>query len=111
MARAVKRGDIVTVAAAGDYGKPRPAVVVQSDWLETDSVLVALITSTIMDAPLFRLTLEPNETNALKLPSQIMVDKIIAMSRRKCGAVIGHIDDGAKIALNHMLSVIFGLAD
>lgn len=107
----MKRGDIVTVVAAGDFGKPRPAVVVQSDWLKTDSVLVALMTSTIIDAPLFRLTLEPNEKNGLKLPSQIMTDKIIAMPREKCGAAFGQIDDGAKVALNHMLSVIFGLAD
>ena len=27
----IKRGDIVTCALSGDYGKPRPAVVVQSD--------------------------------------------------------------------------------
>jgi len=99
------------VVAAGDYGKLRPAVVVQSDWLRTDSVLVALITSALVDAPLFRLTIEPNEANGLKLPSQIMTDKIVALPRAKCDPIIGHIDDGAKIALNHMLSVIFGLAD
>jgi mRNA interferase MazF len=112
MARAVKRGDIVTVIASGDYGKPRPAVIVQSDWLKaTDSVLVALFTSTLADAPLYRLSIEPSKTNGLKVPSQIMVDKIIALPREKCGKAIGHIDQASLIALNHMLSVVIGIAD
>jgi mRNA interferase MazF len=108
----MKRGDLVTVSAAGDYGKPRPAVVIQSDKLKsTDSVLVCLLTSTIADAPLFRLSIEPSETNGLKVSSQIMIDKIIAMPRAKCGAVIGYIDEGALIALNHLLAVVVGIAD
>ena len=112
MAGRVKRGDVVTVAASGDYGKPRPAVVIQSDWLKaTDSVLVSLVTSALVDAPLYRLLVEPTETNGLKVASQVMVDKIIAMPRGKCGKVIGRIDGGAMIALNHMLSVVIGIAD
>ena len=108
----MKRGDIVIVSAAGDYGKPRPAVVIQSDRLRSmDSVLVNLMTSTLADAPLFRLSIEPSETNGLKLPSQIMVDKILAIRREKCGEVIGRIDESALIALNHMLSVVIGIAD
>jgi mRNA interferase MazF len=59
VAGTVRRGDLVVVSAQGDYGKPRPAVVTQSDWLEaTDSVLVALLTSTLADAPLYRLQIE-----------------------------------------------------
>jgi mRNA interferase MazF len=108
----VKRGDIITVAAPGDYGKPRPAVVIQSDWLKaTDSVLVALLTSALADAPLYRLQLEPAETNGLKVTSQIMVDKIVAMPRGKCGRTLGRIDETGLIALSHMLSVVIGLAD
>ena len=108
----MKRGDVVTVSAPGDYGKPRPAVVIQSDRLKSmDSVLVILLTSKLVDAPLFRLSIEPNETNGLKLSSQIMIDKIIAIPREKCGAVIGRLDEGALIALNHMLAVVVGIAD
>ncbi len=108
----MKRGDIVTVAAPGDYGKPRPAIVIQSDWLKAaDSVLVALLTSSLAEAPLYRLQLEPTETNGLKVTSQVMVDKIIAMPRTKCGRTLGRIDDAGLIALNHMLSVMIGLAD
>jgi mRNA interferase MazF len=108
----VKRGDLVIVSAPGDYGKPRPAIVIQSDWLKaTDSVLVALLTSTLVDAPLYRLQIEPSETNGLKVPSQVMVDKILALPREKCGRVIGRIDESSRIILNHMLSVIVGIAD
>jgi len=108
----VKRGDIVLVAPAGDYGKPRPAVVIQSDFLKAGgSVLVCLLTSSLAEAPLYRLAVEPNEKNGLKLPSQIMIDKIIAYPREKCGAAIGTIDQATLIALNNMLSVIIGLAD
>lgn len=108
----MKRGDIVTVSAPGDYGKPRPAVIIQSDWLKsTDSVLVSLFTSTLVDAPLFRLSVKPSKTNGLKLPSQIMIDKIIAIPREKCGAVIGSLDEGTSIALNHLLAVVIGIAD
>jgi mRNA interferase MazF len=108
----VKRGDIITVSSPGGFGKPRPAVVVQSDWLNTnDSVLVALFTSTLAEAPLYRLSLEPSAENGLNLPSQIMVDKIIAVLRGKCGPVIGRIDDDAVIVLNHMLAVMIGIAD
>ena len=108
----MRRGDIVTVAAAGDYGKPRLAIVIQSDLLKaTDSILVSLMTCTIVDAPLYRLVVEPSDSNGLRVASQIMVDKIIAMPREKCGAVIGRIDKAKLATLNHMLAVVVGLAD
>ncbi len=108
----MKRGDLVTVSAPGDYGKPRPAVVVQSDWLTaTESVLVALLTSALVKAPLYRLTIEPAEVNGLKAPSQVMIDKIVAIPREKCGKVIGRLNESERIALNHMLAVVIGIAD
>jgi len=112
MAGAVKRGDIVTVAVQGDYGKPRPAVVIQSDALsDSDSVLVVMFTSTLRDASFYRLTIEPSAKNGLKVVSQIMVDKVAPCPRSKCGPVIGRIDEDTLIALNHMLSVMIGIAD
>jgi mRNA interferase MazF len=108
----LKRGDLVVVSAAGDYGKPRPALVIQSDLLNnSDSVLVVLLTSSIADTPLFRLAVEPTPENGLKLLSQIMVDKIIAYPREKCGAVMGSVDQATLLALNHMLAVMVGIAD
>jgi mRNA interferase MazF len=112
MARTVKRGDLVTVSAQGDYGKPRPAIVIQSNFLNAaDSVLVVLLTSTIADAPLYRLTVEPTAGNGLKVVSQVMVDKVMAYPRAKSGPVIGHLSGADMLALNNMLSVMIGLAD
>ena len=108
----MNRGDLVTVAAQGDYGKPRPAVVIQSDALDAaDSVLVALLSSTLADAPLYRLTLEPTAGNGLKAVSQVMVDKMLAYPRAKCGPVIGRLSPQDMLALNNMLLVMIGLAD
>lgn len=108
----MKRGDIITASAPGAYGKPRPAIIVQSDWLSgTDSVLVALLTSTLREAPIFRLTVDSSPQTGLKVPSQIMVDKIVALPRAKCGPVIGRLDDGSVVALNRMLSLVLGLVD
>jgi mRNA interferase MazF len=108
----MKRGDLVTVSAQGYAGKPRPAVVVQSDALDAaDSVLVALLTSAIADAPLYRFTLEPTAGNGLKVVSQVMVDKVLAYPRAKYGPVIGRLSSADMLVLNTMLSVIVGLAD
>ncbi len=108
----MRRGDLVTVSAPGNYGKPRPAVIVQSDWLAaTDSVLVALLTSELVDAPLYRLSIEPSDANGLKAPSQVMIDKLVAIPRKKCGRVIGRLNESERIALNHMLAVVVGVAD
>ncbi|MBS1165664.1 MAG: growth inhibitor PemK [Proteobacteria bacterium] len=108
----MRRGDLLTVSAQGDTGKPRPAVVVQSDALDAaDSVLVALLTSAIADAPLYRLTLEPTAGNGLKAVSQVMVDKVLAYPRAKCGPVIGRLSPTNMLALNSMLLVMIGLAD
>ncbi len=108
----MKRGDLVTVAVAGDYGKPRPAVVIQSDYLaETDSVLVCLLTSTIRDAPLYRLTLEPTPANGLNVCSQIMVDKIMAVRRDRCGGPIGRLEKVQILELNRLLALVTGLSD
>lgn len=108
----MKRGDLVTVAVSGDYGKPRPALVVQSDHLtETDSVLVCLLTTTLRDTPLYRLSLPADTTTGLREPSQVMVDKIMAVRRDRCGEPIGRVEPAALLALNRLLALVIGLAD
>ena len=108
----MRRGDLVIVSAPRDYGKPRPAVVVQSDWLTaTDTVLVALLTTALAEAPLYRLMIEPSGLDGLKEPSQIMIDKIVAIPREKCGRVIGRLNESERITLNHALAVVVGIAD
>jgi mRNA interferase MazF len=108
----LKRGDLITVAVSGDDGKPRPALVIQSDFLtETDSVLVCLLTSTVRDAPLRRLDLPSGDRTGLREPSQVMIDKIVAVRRDRCGGRIGRADDEAMTQLGRMLAFVVGLAD
>jgi mRNA interferase MazF len=108
----VKRGDLVVVTVAGDYGKPRPAVVVQADvFNETHaSVTVVPVTSTLVDAPLFRLTVEPSPTNGLRSLSQIMVDKVTTVRRTRIGSTIGHIEDDTLLRLSRALALWVGIA-
>lgn len=108
----VRRGDIVVVAMPGDYGKPRPALVIQSDLFNDThaSITVAPVTSTIVDAPLFRLTLDPTPSNGLRSVSQIMIDKLTAVRRDRIGKTVGRIDDGIMIRVNRGVGLWLGLA-
>ena len=109
---AVKRGDVVTVAMSGDYGKPRPAIVVQSDGFSgTESLLVCLSTTDRRDFPLYRLPVEPSPTNGLRDPSDVVADKIIAVPRHKLGRVIGALDAEALATLTTMMTALIGAGD
>ena len=107
----MKRGDLVTVALQGDYGKPRPALVVQSDLFdEHASVSIAPVTSALVPAPLFRIDLEPGPGTGLRKPSQVMVDKVQTVAREKLGASFGRADEAALQAVDRALRLWFGLA-
>lgn len=109
----MKRGDVVIVAAAGDYGKPRPAVVVQTDaFPETyPSVVICQMTSDLVDAPDFRVTIEPNEKNGLRVRSQVMVDKPVTVRRERIGQLVGRLANADTRRLNIALAFVMGLAD
>ncbi len=109
----MKRGDVVTVAASGDYGKPRPAVVVQTDALPAEhaSVIVCQMTSEIVDAHDFRVTIEPSEQSGLRTRSQIMADKPVTIRRERVGSRIGSLDAKELARLNVALAFVMGLAD
>lgn len=107
----MRRGDLVRIALQGDYGKPRPALVIQSDlFSEHPSITILPVTSELRDAPLFRLTLEPNPENGLRVPSQVMVDKAQTVPREKVGDMFGRIDDGTLVAVNRALALFLGFA-
>jgi len=107
----LRRGDLVTIALQGDYGKPRPALVIQSDlFAEHPSVTVVPVTSQLRDTPLFRIAVEPAPPNGLRDPSQVMVDKPQTVPREKIGAAIGRLDDRAMLAVNQALAVFLGIA-
>ncbi|OYV32214.1 MAG: growth inhibitor PemK [Rhodospirillales bacterium 20-64-7] len=96
----MKRGDLVTVALQGDFGKPRPALVIQADrFEEAATVTILLVTSTLIDAPLLRLTVEPSEVNGLWKRSQIMIDKASTVQRDKIGPAFGHLDDETMVSV------------
>ena len=108
----MRRGDVVLVAVPGDYGKPRPAVVIQTDLAnETHaSFVVCPMTNYIQDAPLFQLDVVPTAENGLEKPSRVIVDKIVAVRKEKVQQVVGKLDDGIMIRTNRSLVFWLGLA-
>jgi mRNA interferase MazF len=100
----VKRGDLVTIAVSGDYGKPRPALVVQSDAFDLHpSVIVLPLTTDLHDTPLFRITVNAGKETGLRTRSQVMVDKAITVPRGKIGQRIGRLSSPAMQAIENAL--------
>ena len=108
----MRRGDLVTITLQGDFGKPHPALVVQSDLFNADHATVSVlpITSAIIGTPVFRITLEPSAANGLRKVSQIMVDKIVSMKREKIGEAFGRLDDETLLRVHRALAVWLGVA-
>ncbi|MEA3292524.1 MAG: type II toxin-antitoxin system PemK/MazF family toxin [Pseudomonadota bacterium] len=105
------RGDIVTVAAPGDFGKPRPALVIQSDlFSEHPMVTLCLLTGELRNLSLFRLTLEPALGNGLEKRSQVQIDKIMTVRREKIGRVIGRLSNQELLEIDRALALWIGLA-
>src|SRR5262245_37416648 len=106
------RGALVVVAMPGDYGKPRPALVVQSDLFnETHATITVVpVTSTIVDTPLFRITVEPSRRNGLRLVSQIMVDKLTTVRRQRVGQTIGRVEEEVMLRVSRALALWLGIA-
>jgi mRNA interferase MazF len=105
------RGDFVTIASQGDFGKPRPALVMQTDaFSEHPSITVLLVSSTWIDAPLLRVGVQPTPENGLQKPSQVMVDKAMTIERDKVGPAFGRLDANAMIEVERCLAVFLGIA-
>jgi mRNA interferase MazF len=107
----MKRGDVVTVAIPGDFGKPRPAVVVQTNLLNDGhaSIVVCPFTSTVIDSPLFRVIVEPTVRNGLEVRSHVMVDKLASVRRPKIGPTIGVLDPETMIAIDRALAFVLAM--
>jgi len=107
----MRRGDLVTIAAQGDFGKPRPALVIQADAFNAHtSTTVLPITSTLVSAPLLRVTIQPSADNGLLKASQVMVDKALTVRRDKIGPAIGRINADALVEVERCLAVFLGIA-
>jgi mRNA interferase MazF len=106
----VRRGELVTIAVGGDYGKPRPALVVQADAFSgLGSVTVPRLTSELHDWPTFRVPVQPSAENGLRRPSQVMIDRPIALPRSKIGAVFGRLEEAVMATVSQTLLVFLGL--
>ncbi|NBT79660.1 MAG: type II toxin-antitoxin system PemK/MazF family toxin [Betaproteobacteria bacterium] len=105
------RGDFVTVAMQGDFGKPRPALVIQSDQFDEHASLTVLpLTSMLVEAPLLRVTVQPSQRNGLQSASQVMIDKALTIKRDKVGAPFGQIEPDKLIEVERCLAVFLGIA-
>lgn len=107
----MRRAEIWTVAGGSDYaGKPRPAVILQDDRLDTDSVTVCPFTTDPTDAPLFRVEIEPGPENGLSQACRLMVDKITTVRRSRLGDRVGELSDAEVVRLNRAVVVFLGIA-
>jgi mRNA interferase MazF len=107
----MNRGDFVTIAIQGDFGEPRPALVIQSDPFNGHSTLtVLLVSSTLVDAPLIRVTVQPDAHNGLQKPSQVMVDKAMTIKRDRIGKAFGSASDAVMLEVGRCLAVFLGIA-
>lgn len=105
------RGDLVTIAMQGDFGKPMLALIIQANQFGVHtSVTVLPVTSTLVAAPLLRITVQPSAENGLQQPSQVMVDKAMTVLREKIGPAFGRIDSVALLEVERCLAVFLGIA-
>ena len=107
----MKRGSVVIVSVPGDYGKPRPAVVVQHTRLLAvlDSVVVALLTTSPEGGARVRIRVEPDAANGLKATSRIMVDKLFTLQRHRVSEAIGDIDAVSMAKVDNALRALLDL--
>ena len=107
----MRRGQFVAVALTGDYGKPHPALIVQSDlFAALPSIVICPLTTHIRDdATLFRLDVAPSPSNGLREPSQITIDKITTLPVAKVGSVIGTADDALMLQVSRALALFLGV--
>ena len=106
----IQRGDLITVALRGDAGKPRPALVIQADhFVDLSTVVVLPLTSTLLDLPLVRVTIEPLPATGLQQRSQVMISRPQFVLRARLGPVIGSVDAGTLLEVTRRLAVLLGV--
>ena len=105
----MKHGDLISVSLRGEFGKPRPALVIQADrYLHLNSVTVLPLTSSLLNTEPCRVVVEPTEQNGLRERSQVMVDKAATVLREKTGTVMGQLSDPDMTAVNRALAIFLG---
>lgn len=104
---AVRRGDIV-LAVHADFGKPRPAVVVQADTFNDNplTVLVCPLTTDLRKRLPLRPVVSAGASTGLREQSQIMTDKMLALPSARIRDVIGSIDESTRDQLDQALLIL-----
>lgn len=107
----MERGSVWTVAGGSACtGKPRPVVIVQDDvFADLRSITVCPLTSELVDADAVRPRIEPSATNGLQSTSQVMIDKIVTVSRDRLRTRIGSIAGPDMTRVNRALVVFLGI--
>jgi mRNA interferase MazF len=105
------RGTVVIVSVPGDFGKPRPAVIVQHSRLTPimESVVIALVTTSVRGGRHVRVKVEPTERNGLRATSRIMVDKLFAIQKHRISQVVGQLDGATMLRVDEALRTILAL--
>lgn len=108
----MKRGDVVLVVVPSELGRPRPGVVVQADEFNEglSTVFICPISSDLQEGLALRPMIEAKPSNGLRVRSQIMTDKMIALRRDRVRGVIGRIDSETLEFLDRALLIVLGLA-
>lgn len=107
----MKRGELWSVAGGVYASKPRPALILQDDlFAGTDSVTVAPLTSTLVDAPLLRILIEADETTGLQRTSHVMIDKLTTVRRDNVNSRVGRATPEKIVEVERALMAFLGLA-
>ena len=108
----MKRGDVVLVVVPSELGRPRPGVIVQAAEFSKDlsTVFICPVSSDVQEKLPLRPIIEVETSNGLRLRSQIMTDKMIALRQDRVRQIIGHIDSETSEQLDRALLVVLGLA-
>jgi mRNA interferase MazF len=107
----VKRGDVVLVVVPSDLGRPRPGVIAQADEVrDLTTIFICPISSDVQEDLPLRPVIEATPSNGLRIRSQIMTDKMIALRRDRIRRVIGRLDSETTQQLDRALLVVLGLA-
>ncbi len=105
----MRHGDLISVSLRGEFGKPRPALIIQADrYIHLNSVTVLPLTSSLLNTEPCRVVVEPTAQNGLHERSQVMVDKAATVMRDKTGAVMGRLSDVDLTAVNRALAIFLG---
>ena len=106
----MKRGDFVSIAMQGDFGKPRPALIIQAEeFNQLSSITILPLTITLINASLLRIDIEPSLYNGLEEHSQVMIDKITTIKKDKIGKILGYATHETMLQIERCLAVFLGI--